>query len=243
MITKLLLSLIFSILFSDSEYLTKEQKYFGGWPKFQGETNNLPNAIIDCPGETGCSCIDDTSCINNNCIKMPRGKYCTPQVGDKFPNFTALDQYGEEVSIYDFSNNGKYILLEMGATWCTPCRELADWFSYNNEAIFKQRWFKEEYTIINEMIHEDQLYYITILYEDSNKDNVTYDTLYDWFLEYPDEKIPVLADSEKFLHSWIKPTGLPTILLLNEKMEIVVFTNRGVNAAFDKILELVKNEK
>ena len=31
---------------------------------------------------------------------------------------------------------------------------------------------------------------------------------------------PILADSNRFLHTWIKPTGLPTAILLNDKMEI-----------------------
>ena len=47
-----------------------------------------------------------------------------------------------------------------------------------------------------------------------------------------------MADSYRFLHSWIKPTGLPTTLLLNDQMEIVVYSNRGINLAFDKLLDL-----
>ena len=42
-------------------------------------------------------------------------------------------------------------------------------------------------------MHNDEIYFITILYEDDDRNNATYETLYDWFSIYPDEKIPILA--------------------------------------------------
>ena len=62
--------------------------------------------------------------------------------------------------------------------------------------------------------------------------------MYDWFSIYPDEKIPILADSEKFLHTWIKPTGLPAILLLDEDLKIKTFSSRGMNKAFDEVINI-----
>jgi len=53
----------------------------------------------------------------------------------------------------------------------------------------------------------------------------------------------VLADSEKLLHTWIKPTGIPTVILLNDKMEIVQPSSRGLNAAFDKLIQILASEK
>ena len=66
---------------------------------------------------------------------MPSGAYCTPKVGDTFAHFYGVDQYGEMVDIYDFANQGKYILIEMGAVWCSPCNLLANWFSYGDTEI------------------------------------------------------------------------------------------------------------
>ena len=34
---------------------------------------------------------------------MPKGYYCTPKIGDTFPRFYGVDQYGETVDLYDFS--------------------------------------------------------------------------------------------------------------------------------------------
>ena len=81
-----------------------------------------------------------------------------------------------------------------------------------------------------------------MLYEDENHDLVSFDTSYEWFDNYPDEKIPILLDYDKSLHTWIKPSGIPTVILLNENMEIIQFTTRGLNSSFDKILQLLENE-
>ena len=139
----------------------------------------------------------------------------------------------------------------MGATWCSPCHLLANWLTYNDQEISNKRFWKDEYQLIYDLVHNDEIYFITILYEDDDKNNATYETLYDWFSIYPDEKIPILADSEKlfndfemladsekFLHTWIKPTGLPAILLLDEDLKIKTFSSRGMNKAFDEVINI-----
>ena len=94
------------------------------------------------------------------------------------------------------------------------------------------------------MIHNDEIYFITILYEDENKDNATYNTAYEWFDNYPDENIPVLIDENKLLHTWSKPTGIPAVTLLDENMKIINFSSRGLNESFDILLSLLNtNEK
>ena len=37
----------------------------------------------------------------------------------------------------------------MGASWCSPCRELADWFSYGVDDITKKPFWKNEYNNMN----------------------------------------------------------------------------------------------
>ena len=99
--------LLFLTLVLSSENEEETKSYYGNWPMIENKIQDLPDARIDCPGETGCSCLTDNDCNNNNCISMPRGKYCAPKAGDQFPDFIGMDQYGDEVSVYDFSNNGK----------------------------------------------------------------------------------------------------------------------------------------
>ena len=53
----------------------------------------------------------------------------TPAVGTALPRFRALDQYGEEVDLYDFALQGRRIALEVGTRHCSPCKGLAEFYS------------------------------------------------------------------------------------------------------------------
>ena len=182
--------------------------------------------------------LNNNSCKDSNCIKHFKGNFCSLQEGDYFPPFKAYDQFGDIVSIQDFSNQNKYILIEMGAAWCGPCRMLADWFSYGIEDLKSKPFWKNEYDIIYDLVSTEQIYFITIIYEDEFRDNSTQYTCEEWYNNYPDELIPVLADENKYLHKIIKPTGIPAISLLDDQMKIITLSTRGFNKAFDKVVEL-----
>jgi len=47
----------------------------------------------------------------------------------------------------------------------------------------------------------------------------------------------VLIDEEKLLHSWIRPTGIPNVNLLDENMIITLYSDRGLDDAFDAFVE------
>ena len=213
-------------------------KYIGGWPKSINNKNTEVSTQLDCPGNIGCDCDDNNSCKDSNCIKHFKGNFCSLQEGDYFPSFKAYDQFGDIVSIQDFSNQSKYILIEMGAAWCGPCRMLADWFSYGIEDLKSKPFWKNEYDIIYDLVRTEKIYFITIIYEDEFRDNSNQYTCEEWYNNYPDELIPILADENKYLHKIIKPTGIPAISLLDDQMKIITLSTRGFNKAFDKIVEL-----
>ncbi len=55
--------------------------------------------------------------------KIKFEKLSTTAIGQKAPAFTFKDRNGKDVSLEDFK--GKYVLIDIWATWCTPClREL-----------------------------------------------------------------------------------------------------------------------
>ena len=131
-------------------------------------------------------------------------------------------------------------MIELATSWCDACNQLADWMSNDNDKVKKNRWWKEDYKKIKNMINSKELYYVTVLYEGMNKNLPNSQTVNNWFVKYPDEKIYIIGDTYKLLHRWVKPTGIPTAILLNDKMEIVKFSNRGINDSFDKLLSIIK---
>lgn len=45
-------------------------------------------------------------------------------VGTKAPDFTGIDQFGEQVTMRQFLDGRHYLLLVFGAPTCAPCRQL-----------------------------------------------------------------------------------------------------------------------
>ena len=239
----------FSLLGATIDSLAKDiqikQSYSGNWPIYNDKESIIKNSNtnkLDCPNGIGCDCSNNNECINNNCSKDLRGnKYCGLKEGDTFPHFKAIDQFNEIVDIYDFANDeGKYILLEMGSAWCSPCHSLASWLAWNEEEIKTKPFWRERYNKIKDLIQNDDVYFITVLYEDEFHDDATYDTAYEWYNTYPDDAIPILVDEDKILHSIIRPTGIPAITLLSPEMKILTLSSRGFNKSFDKLLEIIK---
>ena len=213
-----------------------DRYYYGSWP-FNPDKDSIkgPEIPIECPFNISCECSKDSDCINNNCESMPRGgTYCIPKPGDTFPHLIATDQYGEYVDIYDFSMQGKMIVIEFGAAWCAPCQELSSWLSSGDLSIIKQnRWWKEPYGIIRNKINNEEIIFITILYQDELREDATYETVSNWHNKYPHSKVLILADEYRDIHQWIKPTGYPCVNILDENMKLITFTGRGLAEAFD----------
>ena len=227
------LILLICMLFSQ-EIETPRYTYQGGWPVNPRSDEILdPGFDLPCPGPIGCECRSDADCENQNCSSHPKGNYCIPKPGDLIPRFEAIDQFGESVDLYDFANQGKIILLEISAAWCSPCNDLASWLTHNDQTITKNPWWKDQYLPIRDMIKNGEIHLVNIMYEGSvKKTTITPDDVIEWYKKYPDPHVPVLTDEYRFMHTWVKPTGLPCIFLVDENMQLINYTNRGLTDAF-----------
>ncbi len=216
--------------------------YQGGWPvNPNSDIIEDPGFDQPCPGGMGCDCLSDKDCLNQNCRAHPKGNFCVPKPGDVVPRFEAIDQFGESVDLYDFAHQGKITILEISAAWCGACKDLSAWIATGNEAIKSRPWWKEKYTPIRDMIRSGEVQMVNFMYDSEvKKVTATPEDIRKWYESYPDPHVPVLADEYKFVHSWIKPTGLPCIFLLDENMKLINYTNRGLDDAFRYLADLKK---
>ena len=147
-----------NIAYSDNDS-TPLYSYKGGWP-VNPKSNEIedPGFDLPCPGGAGCECKTNKDCDNQNCQAHPKGNYCLPKKGDLIPRFEAIDQFGESVDLYDFANQGKMILIELSAVWCSPCNDLANWLVKNDQKIRENRWWKDRYLPIREMIQNNEIF-------------------------------------------------------------------------------------
>ena len=228
------LILLICMLFSQGVQ-TPRYTYQGGWPVNSRSDEILdPGFDLPCPGPIGCECRSDADCENQNCSSHPKGNYCIPKPGDLIPRFEAIDQFGEGVDLYDFANQGKMILIELCGAWAKPCNDFSSWLTSNDQKIKEYRWWKDRYLPIRDMIESGEIILIHIMSQGSegNKSIATPKDVVEWYKKFPNPNIPILADEYKFMYGWVKPTAFPCILLVNEKMQLIKYTNRGLNDAF-----------
>ena len=236
---------IIGIFFTSSLLISQKKEYFGGWP-INEEKKQIqdPGFIPDCNSsdvfkKAGCGCSDDEDCYSGKCFNSPRvGKYCIQGKGTVFPNYKLIDQYGEMVDLYDFANQGKLIVIEFSTSWCQPCKDFAAWLSFGDETVTSHRFWKEEYGIIKELIKKEKIYFINIQSQDRYKEPSSLESIQDWAYDYPDELIPILSDSNYDVRNWARVTAYPTMIVLNEKMEILQFSIRGWQDALKFISDI-----
>ena len=238
---RVLYILIVSLLISESNDYA--DYYFGSWPFNPNKEQIVGSSIIpDCTQdkkEALCECSLNKDCQSGNCFSSPRvGRYCLQGEGTIFPEVILQDQFRDQVNLYDFAGHGKLILIEFSTAWCRPCQELADWFSNDVPTITENRNWKKEYNILKELVSNNEIYFINIMLQDSYKDPASSESLEDWFQMYSDDNIPILADKDGAVWNWVRPSGYPTVILLNDKMEVVQFSTRGWHEAFNYVSQL-----
>lgn len=230
------------------EVASSDCQYAGAWPCNPDKDDIAdPGWQGECPGSTGCVCgpddpwlgwIDSDECDSGACYGQPKEGFCAPGPGTPVPRFVGVDQFGQEVDLYDFAGQGKIIALDMSAGWCTPCKELVQWFIDGDPLVKANPWWNESWVPIREMVQTGQILWITILYEDENGEDATPALASWWHQSWPHEDIAILVDDERQLHTWLRPTGLPCVNLIADDMTTLTYTDRGVDAAFDKLMEL-----
>jgi thiol-disulfide isomerase/thioredoxin len=137
-------------------------------------------------------------------------------VGDVAPNFTLIDQYGDQVELYQFY--GQAIMLDIFAEWCGPCIEAAPY----HEAFYAAH-AAEGFT------------QLSIMQERSNfSPPRTAAHLQPWVNHFGITS-PVLADPN-YITDPLLGSGFPTFILINRDMTIAY-----VEEGFDGTLAFLES--
>jgi thiol-disulfide isomerase/thioredoxin len=146
----------------------------------------------------------------------------------------AVDQYGDMVDLYDFAGHGSRIVVDMGTIWCVPCQDMAKYLATGDTTPVEQwAWWKSEYEGLHERVASGELFWITVLFSvgtpASQADSAG------WHEEYPNDQVPVLADTDLELHDWIDVQSYPVLNLIDEEMTLQVYSDSGPYAVLNAL--------
>ena len=160
--------------------------------------------------------------------------------GATLPYYTAFDQYGEEVHLYDFAEHGRPVVLDLGTKWCTPCKGMAAYLSTGDtSSVEEYAWWKSEYEGLYDLVANQEIYWVTVLFSTSESSGpATVADAAEWHEAYPNPNIPVLADTDLLLHDYIDVQSFPVLNLLDEDMTFLIYDDSGPYSVLREIPNL-----
>ena len=134
------------------------------------------------------------------------------------PRWTFVDQFGEEVDLYDFAGWDRPIVLDIAAQWCGPCEATDSWLSGEPDLAYFNDWAPNLFRLVD----DGEVFWITVMVQDMNGDAPLPDVVAAWKTAFPHEKIPALADSSHEAFSWLASEigGFPSFFVLNPQMRV-----------------------
>jgi thiol-disulfide isomerase/thioredoxin len=187
--------------------------YFGGWPY------NPDKDSIEDPG------FDASSAV-----------------GERMARFVGVDQFGEQVDLYDLAGHGKPILLDLSAPWCIPCHAVSRWLNGTSD----QYNLEDTYSATREAIETGEILMVTVLETNAEGDGAaTEEDCAEWAENFPHERVPILADpSRNTLMPYLEQAGYPNFHAIGSDMTIEYRSDTQVDgvdfAAFGVVYDLLE---
>lgn len=139
-------------------------------------------------------------------------------VGDRWGRFKLVDQFGEKVDLFDFYNEeDKMVVIDQSAVWCPPCNATAAYMDGDENGY-------DHLEPLRDAVEKGKLYWITVLIQDNDGYPAQPIDAKEWFDRYHTREIPVLADSEYEIASYMPAPGIPAFALLNPDLTVAAFS-------------------
>ncbi len=147
-----------------------------------------------------------------------------------FPNAKFVDQFGDTVDPMDFALQGKLIVVEVFAQWSGPCQSLAEWLEGDNTN------YDSYGPDVVKAINRGDAYWLSIMIEDNSGFGPTSETSDEWYKDFKNKNIPVLADEDQELYNSeeFAPLFYPTAYLVDENFKLIT-TDGYVDAAISEL--------
>ena len=147
----------------------------------------------------------------------------------RFPRDQFLDQNGEFVDNYDFSEypsatnpEGTYIIVDLSAVWCGPCHTVADWIAKGNNPDLEAA-----YPTIRAKVHEGRVFWHTYLIEDASGNPPALSDSQNWAAQHPDPYVPVFVDEAQRTNIAYGVGSIPHFFITGPDMLLEYFPPAG----------------
>jgi thiol-disulfide isomerase/thioredoxin len=155
--------------------------------------------------------------------------------GDVIGRLVGPDQFADNVDLYDFAYQGKYILVDVSTGWCSYCMELSKFLTRQDSIFDGYGW-----DALVDYIEDGTIQWVTILSENAMGGAPTQSVAATWDSRYQHDLIPVIADEAQVMPNHVNVYGYPTVMVLDETMTVVHYDRMDYTSCFDEVLGLVE---
>jgi thiol-disulfide isomerase/thioredoxin len=135
-------------------------------------------------------------------------------INKTFPRMEMQDQFGDYVDLYHFANQGVPVIVDISAQWCPPCQQLAQFI----EGI--DIGGTEQWDTIPDKVANGEVIWLTVIPENDEGDAASRKTVKEWANDFPNDHVPVLADTRREAQEYAELEAWPTLIYLNENLRI-----------------------
>jgi hypothetical protein len=163
-------------------------------------------------------------------------------VGDRLPRRTGRDQFGEIVDLYDFAGEGVPVVIDISALWCAPCQGMAIWLEEGEDPAPDIFGF-DRYANVQAAVDSGELRWITVMSQGAGSGSIAdQSTVDEWATSFPQPNIPVVTDRYQALTVWSQTAAFPSLMLLDEDLNILSWDPADWNAGLAATSELLRED-